>query len=584
MKQMKSVMARILIAALVLGMMPVMKSTESDAAAKEKLSASKLNIKVKKTKKLTVKKAKKYKISWKIKNKKIAKIRKSSKYTVKVTGKKAGKTTITCTLKKGKTKKTLRCKVTVTKSVKNTPTPKTSAKPTTAAPTASATASATATVTATATESPAPSKTPSLTLDMSIPSIKESYQGVIDNIGVCLAYNQTWNNRKDMQEESTMEFVDRHFNSFTLENEMKPDNMLGGQNATLISVAAAKEQGYVLADNYKETNVPKLNLETIDQVLKIAKDHKIRMRAHTLMWHQQTPTWFFKEGYSGSGKTVDKEVMDARLEFFVRTMVSHVLAKEIELTGEPGSLVYAWDVVNEYVHRTNGPTNPSWTSVYGDLGLCPTYVKDAFRYAYDELKKKNAQDKVILFSNDYDSYFSVQDEIALVNYINEGESEKICRGIGMQSHVDIKRPTIQEYEAALDAFLATGLEVQLTELDITINFDTDDTNGKTPSYAYKNEGETDEEQAAFTKDFMKMIVDKHKNRDKAVSPKGITGITIWGINDETSWRSSCKPLLFTRAIARDPETNKILKDPVTNKTLYTYKAKPALNAFIEAVK
>ena len=42
---------------------------------------------------------------------------------------------------------------------------------------------------------------------------------------------------------------------------------------------------------------------------------------------------------------------------------------------------------------------------------------------------------------------------------------------------------------------------------------------------------------AFTKDFIKQIVEIQKNRDKTVSPKGITGITVWGISDQTSWRS-----------------------------------------------
>ena len=57
----------------------------------------------------------------------------------------------------------------------------------------------------------------------------------------------------------------------------------------------------------------------------------------------------------------------------------------------------------------------------------------------------------------------------------------------------------------------------------------DDTDGRTPTYAYKNEKETDADQAAFTKDFIKQIVDIQKNRDKTISPKGITGITVWGI-------------------------------------------------------
>ena len=48
---------------------------------------------------------------------------------------------------------------------------------------------------------------------------------------------------------STMKFVDKHFNSFTLENEMKPDNMLNKK--TTISVADAKAKGYVISDDYK---------------------------------------------------------------------------------------------------------------------------------------------------------------------------------------------------------------------------------------------------------------------------------------------------------------------------------------------
>lgn len=566
MKQIRSVTARILIVALAFGMVPVTQNVNSKAAAKVKLSSKKLTLSVNsKSKKLSVKKAKKYKVSWKIKNKKIAQIKKSGKYAVKVTGKKSGKTTITCTLKKGKKKKKLTCKVTVKarETGSTTPNPGTGALKT---PLPTPTATATVTVTS----EPTPTATPD-----GVPSIKQVYRDVFENIGTCLTYNQTWNNRKQMQEKDTMEFVDKHFNSFTLENEMKPESMLGSQNATLISVADAKEQGYVIGDDYKETTVPKLNLETIDGVLKIAKEHGIRMRAHTLMWHQQTPTWFFKEGYQASGDVVDEETMNARLEYFIRTMVRYVMDKEIELTGKAGSLVYAWDVVNEYVHRSNAATSPTWTSVYGDQGLKPTYVKAAFRYAYDELKKKNVQDQVTLFYNDYDTYFSVEDEIALVNYINEGEEAKICGGIGMQSHVDVSRPTLEEYGAALDAFLATGLEVQITELDITINFDTDESNGRTPTYAYKNEDQTNEDQAAFTKDFMKMIVEKHKNRDKTVNPKGITGITIWGLYDSISWRSSCKPLFFSRVRKKDPETGKYS---------YVLEAKPSFDALIAAVQ
>lgn len=560
MKQMKSVIARILVVTLVLGSIPIAQ-TESEAASNVKLSTKKLTITKGKTKNLSVKNATKYKVSWKSKSEKIAKIKKNGKYAVKVKGVKAGKTTITCTLQKGNKKNKLTCKVVVSEKKSNP----------TSTPNVTSTPVVTPTETPAVTAEPSPDVTPA----PEVPAMKEIFSGVIDNVGTCLTYNQTWNNRKEMQEAYTMDFVDKHFNSFTLENEMKPEAMLGSQSATLLSVEDAKKAGYVVGADYKETTVPKLNLDTVDSVLKIAKEHNIRMRAHTLMWHQQTPTWFFKEGYQNNGDVVDEATMNARLEFFVRTMVRHVMDKEIELTGEAGSLVYAWDVVNEYVHRTNAASSPTWTDVYGDLGLKPTYVKAAFQYAYDELKQKNVQDKVTLFYNDYDTYFSVEDEIALVNYINEGEEAKICGGIGMQSHVDIRRPTLEEYSTAMDAFLATGLEVQITELDITINFDTDDTDGRNPSFAYKNEGETNEEQAAFTKDFIKMIVEKQKNRDKSVSPKGITGITVWGISDATSWRSQCKPLFFNR---------KRVKNPETGKYVYAYEPKPSYDAIVEVLK
>lgn len=102
------------------------------------------------------------------------------------------------------------------------------------------------------------------------------------------------------------------------------------------------------------------------------------------------------------------------------------------MTGEVGSIVYAWDVLNEYIHRLNAAAATTWVSVYGDMGLKPTYVKAAFEYAYDELKKENVQDKVTLFYNDYDTYFSVDDELALISYINEEKKRKsvavsVCR-------------------------------------------------------------------------------------------------------------------------------------------------------------
>lgn len=549
-KRTKHALASVLAAALTISSVGI-SSQETEAAKKISLSPKKVSLTEGKTKKVSVKNAKKGKVTWSIKNKKVASLKKSGKYAVKVKAKKKGTTSLICKVKKkGKvTKKT--CKITVKAKAKEQPvSPSPSTEPTATATAAAATQTPVPTNSAT----PVPSPTPVWTVDPNRTAgpetLLEASKGVFENLGTCLTYNGgNWGVYKpsQLQEAETMEYVRKNYNSFTLENEMKPEALLAttgngwNPSADTISVEEAKALGYYIPDNYKEATVPRLRFDVVDATLEAAKKYGVRMRGHTLMWHQQTRTWFFCKDYK-QGSKVSKEVMDARLEFFVRNVMDHVMDKEKELNGEngAGSIVYAWDVVNEYLHRDNAATSPSWADVYGDMGLTPTYVKDAFTYAYEELEKYGVQDKVVLFNNDYDTYFEVDDMVKLVNYINS--DKKVCGGIGMQSHVDVDRPTLAEYAAAVDAFLATGLEVQITELDVTINFDHVE-DGQGNDFGHLDAGQTEEDQALFFHDLMTLLVNKQKNRDKTVSPKGITGVTIWGLYDACSWRNGMSPLL-----------------------------------------
>lgn len=503
------------------------------AAKKPKLSKSKLSVKTGKTVTLKVKNAKKAKISWKSSKKKIAKVKTSGKYGCKITGVKWGNAVITCRIKKGKKTTTLKCKVTVqqpkkTDTLKKTPDPAN----TPAAPVQ------TPVITPPAPETPAPDPTPDPN------SILGKYGEIFPYLGNCL---NSW----QLQDTETMNHVKKHYNSFTLENEMKPNSLLGFW-ATPISKKQAKEKGYILPDTYTETYVPQLNFEQLDKSLETAYNNGLKMRGHTLLWHSQTPQWFFVKDYSNGSTVVSKEVMDARLEFYISTVMSHVMEKEIELTGEAGSIVYAWDVVNEYLHHGYAGNITTWTSVYGEQNLKPTYVKKAYELAYGQLVNYGVQDKVTLFYNDYDTYFNSSQLVRLVDYINEDEETYICGGIGMQTHLDVDRPTLDVYKKALDMFLETGLEIQITELDVTINWD------HKSAYDYSDEGQTDEDQAAYVRDFMEMVINTQKNLDKAVNEKGITSLTIWGLYDSVSWRGGAqqkgnsRPTLFDTSI-NDPK-------------------------------
>lgn len=550
---MKRRMVAKLLAGVMLVSVAVPVTTWTEAAKKPVLSKRSIRLEAGKKTTLKVKTAKKARVTWKSSKKSVVSIGKKTKKSAQIIAKKKGTAKISCKVRQQKKKFTLVCKVKVTKAKVN---PVKTTAPTVIPSTAPA-ASGTPAVSA------KPSATPSATPEVTLPPLKsdsilENYEDVFGHLGTCVNYGSN-PSTSQLQDEKTLAFVKKHFNSITMENEMKPDAVLGSK-VTMITKEEAQKLGYIIPDNYKETSVPKLNFDRIDKILQTAYDNGLGLRGHTLLWHSQTPAWFFGIDYDADEDAVDEDTMDARIDFYVSTVMDHVMQKEKEIAGETGKIVYAWDVVNEYLHRGRA-WSLNWTSVYGDMKGTPSYVKRAFERAYEMLEKYDATDKVTLFYNDYDTYFEVEDLLALVNFINEGEKAKICSGIGMQSHVDIKRPTIEEYGAALEKFMAAGYEVQITELDFTINFDTDGTDKKDPSYDYENEGETIEEQAAFVKDFMEMVIAKQKNRDKTVSPKGITGLTIWGLYDSISWRGKSQPLLFGTSI----------DDP-----------KPAFQAFLEA--
>ena len=167
-KNFKRTLAKVMAVALTVSMLGV-SANDADAAKKIKLSSKSISVVKGKTKKVTIKnvKAKKVKkLTVKSANKKIATVKKAGKTAIKVTGKKAGKSTkVTVKVKVGKktTKLTLKVKVTKAKAPAKTAAP--TAAPASATPAASAAASATPAASAAASATPAASAAASATPD-----------------------------------------------------------------------------------------------------------------------------------------------------------------------------------------------------------------------------------------------------------------------------------------------------------------------------------------------------------------------------------------------------------------------------------
>lgn len=330
-------------------------------------------------------------------------------------------------------------------------------------------------------------------------SLLSTYGSLFGRSGNCVSLSQ-------LQNSSTLAHIKSQYNSITLENEMKPDALLG-YSPSLITRDSARNLGYYVSGSFTESYVPKINFDTVDKVLKICYENGIGVRAHTLVWHSQTPDWFFRVGYSTKYGYVSQDQMNKRMEYYIKTVMNHVY------TSKYGSCVYAWDVVNEYLHATTS----GWEKIYGARTTRPAFVKRAFQYAYDCIKYFGLTNKVSLFYNDFNTYMEVNDVITMINYINS--DGKICNGVGMQSHLSTSYPSVAYYTQAVQSFVNAGFEVQITELDAT------------------NKG--DQDLANYLYSLMKNVISIKKAGGK------ITGLTIWGLADDVTWIKGQKPLLFS---------------------------------------
>lgn len=323
-----------------------------------------------------------------------------------------------------------------------------------------------------------------------------------------------------------MTIIKKHFNSTTLTNLMKPayilDQAQSIQNASL-----------GIAD-------PALKFDTCDEVLAWCMENGVKMRGHTLVWHAQTPEWFFKEGYKDDGALVDRQTMLYRLESYIRQYMTYVQENY------PG-VVYCWDVVNEAVEpSSNGdPGSFFYCRKAYDNGkpnlwyqtLGQDYVEMAFTYA-----RKYAADGVKLFYNDYNTFMQVKrDNIyKLCDYL---KSKGLIDGIGMQGYYGISSPSLGEIKNTINKYAELGLELQITELSI-------DAANTTP--------EAFEAQGIRYASIMRLL----QSLDTAGGGKAnITCVTFFGLMDGFLFYSNdtSTSRLFDKALQPKPAFNKILE-------------------------
>ncbi|MBP3951601.1 endo-1,4-beta-xylanase [Bacillus suaedae] len=294
-----------------------------------------------------------------------------------------------------------------------------------------------------------------------------------------------------------LELLNMHHNVVTAENAMKP--------------------GYTYND------AGEFDFTAEDELVSKALAEGQKVVGHVLVWHQQSVE---SQHTDADGNPLPREVALENLRTHVKTVVEHF-----------GEDVISWDVVNEAMN--DNPSNPTdWKASLRQSGwwkaIGPDYIKEAFIAAKEAL---GPDSNVQLYYNDYNDdnqnkATAIYHMIKEINeeYAAENNGERLIDGMGMQSHYNLSTNP-ENVRSSLEMFVSLGLEVSITELDVT---------------AGSNNVLTEEEAIAQGYLYAQLFKLYKEYKDN------IARVTIWGLNDSTSWRAAQNPLLFDANLQAKP--------------------------------
>ena len=334
-------------------------------------------------------------------------------------------------------------------------------------------------------------------------SLKERFQNDF-LIGTAISARQ-------IQESSPSEtqLIVQQFNAVTPENVMKSQSLQPQWNS--------------------------FNFEMADKLVEFGQKNKIKINAHTLIWHSQLPRFI---------RTLQSP---DSLKLFMTNHINTV-------AGRYAGKVQSWDVVNEALNE-DGTLRKS--VFYNKLG--ENYITDAFRLA------QAASPGTDLYYNDYNNEKPDKRAgcIAIIKKI-QAAGVKID-GVGIQGHWHLGQVPLKDIEESIIQYAALGIKVAITELDIEVlkrNFQGADVNQRMksdPSLNPYTEGLPDSLQQRLANDYEALFKLFLKHKDK------IARVTLWGAHDGQSWLNGWPvagrtnyPLLFDRAYQPKPAFYKIM--------------------------
>jgi endo-1,4-beta-xylanase len=239
-----------------------------------------------------------------------------------------------------------------------------------------------------------------------------------------------------------------------------------------------------------------------DTVATYAADTDKKLYGHTLVWHNQLPSWV---------SALDATALQSAMTNHITTEVAHFKGK-----------VAAWDVVNE-AFNDDGTRR---TSVF-ETKLGDGYIASALTAAHA------ADPDAKLCLNDYNIEGVNAKSTAYYKLVKDLLAQGVPVGcVGFQSHF-VLGGVPSDMQANLQRFADLGVDVRVTELDVRMT---------TPSDATKL--------ATQASDYSKVF-------KACLAVTRCQGVTTWGLTDKYSWVPSVfsgygAPLMWDENYAAKP--------------------------------
>ena len=273
-------------------------------------------------------------------------------------------------------------------------------------------------------------------------------------------------------ENSVAAMTVKHFNVVTPDNAMKPDSLWSGGIATTTPSFL--------------TNLT----SGINNDISAANARGFKVNGHTIVWHNQSAQWPAANVLTPAGgweTPWDYLTAKANLAYYAQTVGGHFDLQPFN--------TYSFDVVNEAMK--DNPDNPAdwrnalrtgyspeerpsrWAQAYSKGGKSWDYVYDAFYSMrqsttailnyndFNDTERDSKANAIASMVKEFNARYAAESAAGKGRILLDaaGKPRPLVDVIGTQGHLDM-RLNLDAFERVIKTYLALGVDVDLTELDV----------------------------------------------------------------------------------------------------------------------